>query len=126
MKIKKILGLILFAFIGVLALASCKKSNFEIEYEGKTYSGDLYYGNYLNDYLLVSETNMYQITFVMDNGKSRIWLRDRGYQKIDANTWEHPIDYTYYVLINNGQEIIAREGLMIYIKTDYIKELQEG
>lgn len=129
MKIKKFLGLIVFAFICVLALASCKKGNFEIECEGKTYSGDLYGSNRYNHYYLFSNDKIYLIEIGNDNNNDKTTkIRDTKSEKIDVNTWYFAQNHEWYVLINNGQELMITDisATWIYIKTDHIKELQEG
>ena len=129
MKIKKLLGLILFAFVCVLALASCKKGNFEIEYEGKTYSGDLYGSNRYNHYYLFSNDKIYLIEIVNDNNNEKTTkISDTKSEKLDDNTWFLTQNHVCYVLINNGQELMITgiSSTWIYIKTDHIKELQEG
>ena len=125
MRIKKILGLIGFAFACVLALASCGKGTFQTEYYGNTYSGDLYISaSTENHYYLVSNDKIYQISF---NGNKTLYLRDAEFEKIDDNSWKSEKQYprNYIILINNGQELmyVSNNGATsVYTRTDHIEE----
>ena len=130
MKIKKILGLILFVFVCVLALASCKKGNFEVKYYDRTYSGDLYVEEMDNYYILISGDKIYEIevTKAMNTYNGMI-INEVNVVRIDDYTWKYNNNYFYYVLINNGQELLflsSRGQVTFYIKTDHIEGLQEG
>lgn len=130
MKIKKILGFIVFAFVCVLALASCGNSNdtFKTYYNGQIHKGELYVSIY-NNYYLVSDEKIYLISVVNDNnGEKTTVMSDTRSEKIDVNTWYFAQNHTWYVLINNGQELLTTniEATWIYIKTDHIEGIQEG
>lgn len=130
MKIKKILGLILFAFVCVLALASCGNSNgtFQTYYNGQIHKGELYVSRY-NDYYLVSGEKIYLIKVVNDNnGEKTTVMSDTRSEKLDDNTWYFAQNHVWYVLINNGQELMITDisATWIYTKTDHIEGLQEG
>ena len=124
MKIKRILGLILFAFIGVLALASCNsKGNFQTDIFGKTYSGNLY-KNHLsaNDYYLISDSMIYSVRYVDYRETKYLSFEETKYEKIDDNTWQD--GSRFMMLVNNGQELmyVSRDyGSIVYTKTDHIE-----
>ena len=131
MKIKRILGLILFAFIGVLALASCNsKESFETTLYGKTYKGDLY-RTVDNGYLLISDSKFYRVEVIeYDRGKilDISELNIVNLEKLDDNTWVYQryggSPRTYIVLINNGQELLqiySGDYVSVYLKTDHIE-----
>lgn len=132
-KIKKILGLILFAFIGVLALASCNsKGSFETTLYGKTYKGDLY-RSANNDYLLISDSKFYSVEIIEQEGREKFVIISElnivNLEKLDDNTWVYQryvgSPRIYIVLINNGQELLqiySGDYVSVYIKTDHIEE----
>lgn len=126
MKIKKILGLIVFAFACVLALASCGKSgNFQIEQYGKTYSGDLYQAQNNGICVLISESDsrIYIISYTSAEVEGHLLIEEYKYEKKDNNTYKlNSSNGIYYVLINNGQELlgISTGSTWLYIKTDHI------
>ena len=136
-KIKKFLGLILFVFIGVLALASCNSNNsidsFETKYYGgQTLRGDLYVNSF-NQYYLFSDSKIYTIRlFENKSGGKEIDISEfRGVnlEKMDNNTWVYQ-DYfgapkNYFIFINDGQELLtisSGDYVSIYVKTDHIEE----
>ena len=134
MKIKKILGLILFAFIGVLALASCNSTgSFETTLYGKTYKGDLY-RNANNGYLLISDSKFYSVEVIEQEDREKfIYISELNIvnlKKLDDNTWVYQryggSPRTYIVLINNGQELLSiytgSSSTIVYVKTDHIEE----
>lgn len=126
MKIKKILGFIVFAFVCVLALASCGGS-FETKVDDITYSGDLYVNAY-NNYCLISGDKIYSIQIYKNNNQKELKIDDLRYEKVDDYTWKKGFD-SYFVLINNGQELMGIGGtnyVYFYTKTDHIEGLQEG
>ena len=132
-KIKKFLGLILFAFIGVLALASCNsKGSFETTLYGNTYKGDLY-RSANNDYLLISDSKFYSVEIIEQEGREKFVIISElnivNLEKLDDNTWVYQryggSPRTYIVLINNGQELLqiySGDYVSVYIKTDHIEE----
>lgn len=131
MKIKKFLGLIVFAFACVLALASCgsKENKYEIKFYDRTYSGDLYVQEYNNFYILISDEKLYQIEVTGSmNSYNGIVIREvPECIKIDDYTWKN--GNGCYVLINGGQELLfvgVRGNVYFYIKTDHIEGIQEG
>ena len=126
MKIKKFLGLILFAFIGVLALASCNsKGSFETQYYDQTLKGDLYVSHY-NQYYLITDSKVYMITFMQTaEDKKEPRFNDLKCEKINDDTWTYQRlgSINYILLLNNGQELISTSGdyVYFYIKTDHIE-----
>lgn len=132
-KIKQILGLVLFAFIGVLALASCNsKGSFETQYYGgQTFKGDLYVNSF-NQYYLFSDSKIYTIRlFENKSGGKEIDISEfRGVniEKMDNNTWVYQ-DYfgapkNYFIFINDGQELLtisSGDYVSVYVKTDHIE-----
>lgn len=133
MKIKKFLGLILFAFVGVLALASCNSTgSFETQYYDQTFKGDLYVNSY-NQYYLFSDSKIYTVGLIesKSGGKEPYFSEFRGVnlEKLDNNTWVYQ-DYlgaskNYFIFINDGQELLKTSGgdyVSVYIKTDHIEE----
>lgn len=131
-KIKQILGLILLAFIGVLALASCNSTgSFETQHYGQTLKGDLYVNSY-NQYYLFSDSKIYTIRLFENKsgGKEPYFSEFRGVnlEKMDNNTWVYQ-DYlgaskNYFIFINDGQELLQTSGdyVSVYVKTDHIEE----
>lgn len=129
-KIKKFLGLILFVFVGVLALASCNSNNsfdsFETKYSDETLNGDLYKSNQYNNYYFVTDSKVYMITFMKDaEGKKEPIFNDLNCEKINDDTWAYQSlgNLNYILLLNNGQELIITTGdyTYVYIKTDHIE-----
>lgn len=134
MKIKKFLGLILFAFIGVLALASCNsKGSFETQYYGgQTFNGDLYVSHY-NDYYLFSDSKIYTVGLIENiSGEKEFYISELNIvnlEKIDNNTWVYQkyigASKTYFIFINDGQELLqisSGDYVSVYVKTDHIEE----
>lgn len=127
MKIKKILGLILFTFACVLALASCGSGTFQTEYFGRTYSGDLYVNG--GSYYLISGDMVYSVKLITDNnGEKTIYISElHNYvERIDDYTLMQRYNgysTNYYLLINGGQELLVLSGdyTYIYFKTDHIE-----
>lgn len=129
-KIKKFLGLILFVFVGVLALASCNSNNsfdsFETKYSDETLNGDLYKSNQYNNYYLVADSKVYMITFTKtEEGKKEPLFNDLNCEKVNDDTWAYQSlgNLNYILLLNNGQELIITTGdyTYVYIKTDHIE-----
>lgn len=129
-KIKKFLGLTLFVFVGVLALASCNSNNsfdsFETKYSDETLNGDLYKSNQYNNYYFVTDSKVYMITFMKDaEGKKEPIFNDLNCEKINDDTWTYQSlgNLNYILLLNNGQELIITTGdyVYVYIKTDHIE-----
>lgn len=130
MKIKKILGLILFAFIGVLALASCNSNNsfgsFQTQYRDETLKGDLYKSMQYENYYFVTDSKVYMITFMKTaEDKKEPIFDDLKCEKINDDTWAYQRlgKINYILLLNNGQELISTSGdyVYFYIKTDHIE-----
>ena len=129
-KIKKFLGLILFAFVGVLALASCNSNNsfgsFETKYSDETLNGDLYKSNQYNNYYFVTDSKVYMITFTKtEEGKKEPKFNDLNCEKINDDTWSYQSlgNINYILLLNDGQELLITKGdyIYVYIKTDHIE-----
>lgn len=129
-KIKKFLGLILFVFVGVIALASCNSNNsfdsFETQYSDETLNGVLYKSNQYNNYYFVTESKVYMITFKKNSeGKKEPIYNDLNCEKINDDTWAYQNlgVINYILLLNDGQEIIITTGdyVYVYIKTDHIE-----
>lgn len=129
-KIKKFLGLILFVFVGVLALASCNSNNsfdsFETKYSDETLNGDLYKSNQYNNYYFVTDSKVYMITFTKtEEGKKEPIFNDLNCEKVNGDTWSYQSlgNINYILLLNNGQELIITTGdyIYVYIKTDHIE-----
>lgn len=130
-KIKKFLGLILFVFVGVLALASCNSNNsfgsFETKYYGgQTLKGDLYKSNQYNNYYFVTDSKVYMITFTKNaEGKKEPIFNDLNCEKVNGDTWSYQSlgNINYILLLNNGNELIITTGdyVYVYIKTDHIE-----
>ena len=129
-KIKKFLGLILFVFVGVLALASCNSNDsfdsFETQYSDETLNGDLYKSNQYNNYYFLTESKAYMITFTKNaEGKKEPLFNDLNCEKINDDTWAYQSlgNINYILLLNDGQELIITTGdyTYVYIKTDHIE-----
>ena len=129
-KIKKILGLILFVFVGVLALASCNSNDsfdsFETQYSDETLNGDLYKSNQYNNYYFVTDSKVYMITFIKNaEGKKEPTFNDLNCEKVNADTWSYQSlgNINYILLLNDGKELIITTGdyVYVYIKTDHIE-----
>ena len=130
-KIKKFLGLILFVFVGVLALASCNSNNsfgsFETKYYGgQTLKGDLYKSNQYNNYYFVTDSKVYMITFTKtEEGKKEPKFNDLNCEKINDDTWAYQSlgNINYILLLNDGHELIITKGdyVYVYTKTDHIE-----
>ena len=130
-KIKKFLGLILFVFVGVLALASCNSTDsfgsFETQYSDEILKGDLYKSNQYNNYYFVTESKVYMITFTKNaEGKKEPIFNDLNCEKINDDTWGYQNlgNINYILLLNDGQELIITKGdyVYVYIKTDHFEE----
>ena len=129
-KIKKFLGLILFVFVGVLALANCNSNNsfgsFETQYSDETLNGDLYKSNQYNNYYFVTDSKVYMITFTKTaEGKKEPKFNDLNCEKINDDTWAYQSlgAINYILLLNDGQELIITMGdyIYVYTKTDHIE-----
>ena len=129
-KIKKFLGLILFVFVGVLALVSCNSNNsfgsFETKYSDETLNGDLYKSNQYNNYYFVTDSKVYMITFTKTaEGKKEHKFNDLNCEKINDDTWAYQSlgAINYILLLNDGQELIITMGdyIYVYTKTDHIE-----
>ena len=129
-KIKKFLGLILFVFVGVLALESCNSNNsfdsFETKYSDETLNGYLYKSNQYNNYYFVTDSKVYMITFTKtEEGKKEPIFNDLNCEKVNGDTWSYQSlgNINYILLLNNGQEIIITKGdyVYVYTKTDHIE-----
>ena len=129
-KIKKFLGLILFAFAGVLALSSCNSNNsfgsFETKYSDETLKGDLYKNNQYNNYYFVTDSKVYMITFTKTaEGKKESKFNDLNCEKINDDTGAYKSlgVINYILLLNDGQELIITMGdyIYVYTKTDHIE-----
>ena len=129
-KIKKFLGLILFVFVGVLALSSCNSNNsfgsFETKYSDETLKGDLYKSNQYNNYYFVTDSKVYMITFTKNaEGKKEPKFNDLNCEKINDDTWAYQSlgAINYILLLNDGQELIITMGdyIYVYTKTDHIE-----
>ena len=129
-KIKKFLCLILFVFIGVLALSSCNSNNsfgsFETKYSDETLKGYLYKSNQYNNYYFVTDSNVYMITFnTTAEGKKEPVFNDLNCEKINDDTWAYQSlgNLNYILLLNDGKELIITTGdyVYVYIKTDHIE-----
>lgn len=129
-KIKKFLGLTLFVFVGVLALASCNSNNsfdsFETKYSDETLNGDLYKSNQYNNYYFVTDSKVYMITFTKTaEGKKDPVFNDLNCEKINDDTWTYQSlgIMNYILLLNDGQELLITTGdyVYVYIKTDHIE-----
>ena len=129
-KIKKFLGLILFVFVGVLALSSCNSNNsfgsFETKYSDETLKGDLYKSNQYNNYYFVTDSKVYMITFTKTaEGKKEPKFNDLNCEKINDDTWAYQSlgAINYILLLNDGQELIITMGdyIYVYTKTDHIE-----
>ena len=129
-KIKKVLGLILFVFVGVLTLASCNSNNsfdsFETKYGDETLNGYLYKSNQYNNYYFVTDSKVYMITFIKNSeGKKEPIFNDLNCEKVNGDTWSYQSlgNINYILLLNNGQELIITTGdyVYVYIKTDHIE-----
>ena len=129
-KIKKFLGLILFVFVVVLALASCNSNDsfdsFETQYSDETLDGDLYKSNQYNNYYFVTDSKVYMITFTKTaEGKKEHVFNDLNCEKINDDTWAYQSlgSINYILLLNDGQELIITTGdyVYVYIKTDHIE-----
>ena len=129
-KIKKFLSLILFVFVGVLALASCNTNDsfdsFETKYSDETLNGYLYKSNQYNNYYFVTDSNVYMITFTKTaEGKKDPIFNDLNCEKINDDTWAYQSlgSINYILLLNDGHELIITTGdyVYVYIKTDHIE-----
>lgn len=129
-KIKKFLGLILFVFVGVLALASCNSNDsfdsFETQYSDETLKGELYKSNQYNNYYLVADSKVYMITFTKTaEGKKEPLFNDLNCEKVNDDTWTYQSlgSINYILLLNNGNELIITTGdyVYVYIKTDHME-----
>ena len=129
-KIKKFLCLILFAFVGVLALANCNNNNssgsFETKYSDETLKGDLYKSNQYNNYYFVTDSKVYMITFTKtEEGKKEPKFNDLNCEKINDNTWAYQSlgNINYILLLTDGHELIITKGdyVYVYTKTDHIE-----
>lgn len=129
-KIKKVLGLILFVFVGGIALASCNSNNsfdsFETKYSDETLNGDLYKSNQYNNYYFVTDSKVYMITFnKTEECKKEPIFNDLNCEKINDDTWSYQSlgNINYILLLNNGNELIITTGdyIYVYIKTDHIE-----
>ena len=130
-KIKKFLGLILFVFVGVLALASCNSTDsfgsFETQYSDEILKGDLYKSKQYNNYYFVTDSKVYMITFTKNaEGKKEPIFNDLNCEKINDDTWGYQNlgNINYILLLNDGQELIITKGdyVYVYIKTDHFEE----
>lgn len=129
-KINKFLGLVLFVFVGVLALVSCNSNNsfdsFETKYSDETLNGDLYKSNQYNNYYFVTDSKVYMITFMKDaEGKKEPIFNDLNCEKINSDTWTYQSlgNLNYILLLNDGQELLITTGdyIYVYTKTDHIE-----
>lgn len=129
-KIKKVLCLVLFVFVGVLALASCNSNDsfdsFETQYIDETLNGVLYKSNQYNNYYFVTDSKVYMITFTKnEEGKKEPLFNDLNCEKINGDTWTYQSlgNINYILLLNDGHELIITTGdyTYVYIKTDHIE-----